>query len=72
MVNEAERHRGRVKWFDPSRGIGFIQRDGARDVFVHFRHIVSDQFKTLERGEEVEFSVEEHRRGPRAVGVVKL
>lgn len=71
-MNTSARQRGRVKWFDPVKGIGFIQRDGDRDVFVHFSQIVSDIYKTLDRGDEVVFEVVEHRRGPRAVDVVRL
>lgn len=72
MADRSERQRGRVKWFDSKKGIGFIQRDGDRDVFVHFAQIVSDVYKTLEQGDEVEFGVQENRRGPRAVDVVRI
>ena len=66
-----ERQRGRVKWFDSRKGIGFIQRPGQPDVFVHFTKIIS-VVRSLDPGEEVEFSVTERRKGPAAVDVIRL
>ncbi len=63
---------GRVKWFDEKKGFGFIEREGGSDVFVHFRSITGDGFKTLADGQEVEFEVEEGEKGPQAVNVVPL
>ena len=60
---------GRVKWFDEKKGFGFIEREGGNDVFVHFRAIQGDGFKTLAEGEEVEFDVEDGQKGPQAVNV---
>lgn len=64
--------KGRVKWFDEKKGFGFIEHDGGKDVFVHFSQIQSDRFKTLEDGQEVEFSIEDGPKGPQAVNVTAL
>jgi len=48
---------GRVKWFNESKGFGFIQQDGGQDVFVHYTSIKSDGFKTLKQGDRVKFDV---------------
>tara|TARA_Y100001934_G_scaffold84251_1_gene104594 strand:- start:403 stop:588 length:186 start_codon:yes stop_codon:yes gene_type:complete len=58
-----------VKWFDEKKGFGFIEREGGKDIFVHFRAIVGSGFKTLAEGQEVEFDVEEGRKGPQAANV---
>ena len=63
---------GTVKWFNPEKGFGFIEREGGNDVFVHFSAIQSEGFKTLEEGQAVQFDVEEGARGPQAANVVKL
>lgn len=60
---------GRVKWFDEKKGFGFIEREGGDDVFVHFRAITGDGFKTLTDGQEVEFEVEQGQKGPQAINV---
>lgn len=62
---------GKVKWFNAEKGFGFIERDGADDVFVHFTAIQGDGFKSLEEGQEVSFEIEEGNRGPQAANVVK-
>lgn len=65
--------RGKVKWFNDSKGYGFIERpDGEDDVFVHFSAIQADGFKTLSEGQEVEFDVENSDRGPQAANVQGL
>ncbi|MGZ0052595.1 cold-shock protein [Brevibacillus gelatini] len=64
--------RGRVKWFNSEKGFGFIERDGADDVFVHFSAIQEEGYKSLEEGQEVEFEVENGQRGPQATNVRKL
>jgi len=61
--------RGRVKWFNPEKGFGFIEREGGKDVFVHFSAIQMDGFKTLDEGQEVEFEIVEGERGPQAANV---
>ena len=62
---------GRVKWFNAEKGFGFIERDGADDIFVHFSAINDEGFKTLEEGQEVTFEIEEGARGPQAANVNK-
>ena len=63
---------GRVKWFNDSRGYGFIERDDGDDVFVHHSALQGEGFMTLAEGQEVEFDIEQDPKGPRAVNVVKL
>ncbi len=63
---------GTVKWFNDSKGFGFIQKDSGEDVFVHHSSIISEGFKTLTEGAKVEFQVEEAEKGPRAVSVKEL
>ena len=63
---------GRVKWFDEKKGFGFIERQDGNDVFVHFRAISGDGYKTLAEGQEVQFEVEQGDKGPQATNVVLL
>ncbi|MGH7888927.1 MAG: cold-shock protein [Thermodesulfobacteriota bacterium] len=64
---------GKVKWFNESKGFGFIQpNDSDKDVFVHFSAIQDNGFKTLSEGEEVTFEVTEGPKGLQAVNVKKL
>ncbi|GLO63280.1 cold-shock protein [Vibrio sp. MACH09] len=61
---------GTVKWFNETKGFGFIsQSNGGPDVFVHFRAIASEGFKTLAEGQKVSFAVEEGPKGPQAANV---
>ncbi len=62
---------GTVKWFNAEKGFGFIEREGADDVFVHFSAINEEGFKTLEEGQQVTFDIEEGDRGPQAANVQK-
>ena len=62
---------GTVKWFNAEKGFGFIEREGADDVFVHFSAINEEGFKTLEEGQAVTFDIEEGDRGPQAANVNK-
>ncbi len=62
---------GVVKWFNPEKGFGFIERESGDDVFVHFSDIVSDGYRTLEEGDAVTFEVAEGDRGPKATNVTR-
>jgi len=68
----SERFVGTVKWFNATKGYGFIGRDEAEDVFVHFSAINMDGYKRLEPNQQVEFSVEEGPRGLQAANVVPV
>ncbi len=61
---------GKVKWFNPRKGYGFIGTDDGRDVFVHYSSIAGDGFKTLDEGDTVQFDVVEGEKGLRATNVV--
>ena len=62
---------GTVKWFNAEKGFGFIsQSNGGPDVFVHFRAIVGDGYKSLAEGQRVSFTVENGQKGPQAANVV--
>ena len=63
---------GTVKWFNESKGFGFIEREQGEDVFVHFRSIRGEGFKTLSEGQKVEFTVTQGEKGPQADDVVAL
>jgi CspA family cold shock protein len=64
-----DRESGTVKWFDNSKGYGFIQRDAGSDIFVHYSAILGVGFRSLEEGQRVEFDVEEGEKGPQAKNV---
>jgi CspA family cold shock protein len=68
----SERITGTVKWFNGSKGYGFIEREGGDDVFCHYSAISGEGFRNLNDGDQVEFSVEDNPRGPQAVNVVKM
>ena len=61
---------GTVKWFNSEKGWGFIEREDAPDVFVHYSAIQAEGFKTLMQGQQVEFSIEEGPKGPQAANVM--
>lgn len=63
---------GTVKWFNDSKGFGFIEQDNGPDVFVHFSAIEGDGFKSLAEGMRVSFDVVEGQKGPQASNVAKL
>lgn len=66
------RERGTVKWFNESKGFGFIERESGGDVFVHFSDISGEGFKTLYDGQAVEFEVQDSDKGPKAVDVTRV
>ena len=66
----SDRITGTVKWFNNVKGYGFIGREGGEDVFVHFSSIQSDGYRRLEKGQQVEFSIEEGPKGLQAAMVV--
>ncbi len=63
---------GTIKWFNNSKGYGFIGQDGGEDVFVHYSAIESDGYKSLQEGDQVEFELTQGQKGPQAEKVTKL
>ncbi len=63
---------GQVKWFNNSKGFGFIEQEGGPDVFVHFSAIKADGFKSLNEGQRVQFTVTQGQKGPQAENVVPV
>jgi len=68
----SERVQGVVKWFNASKGYGFIEREGGEDVFVHYSAIQSEGYRSLNEGQRVEFTVEQGPKGPQATNVVAI
>lgn len=66
----SERAMGKVKWFNGTKGFGFIEQENGPDVFVHYSAIQGDGFRNLEEGQQVEFSVEQGPKGLKAAEVV--
>lgn len=63
---------GTVKWFNESKGYGFITKDDGQDVFAHYSAIDGNGFKTLSEGDIVNFDVVEGDKGPKAINIVKM
>ncbi len=64
--------KGTVKWFNASKGYGFLSQENGEDVFVHFSALQGDGYKSLNEGETVEFEVTNGAKGPQASNVVKI
>jgi CspA family cold shock protein len=68
----SEKEQGAVKWFNATKGFGFIQRDSGEDIFVHYSAILGDGYRSLEEGQRVEFVVTDGPKGPQAQEVTPL
>ena len=68
----ADRIQGTVKWFNATKGFGFISREDGPDVFVHYSAIQGNGFRTLEEGQRVEFTLEQGPKGPQASNVIAM
>ena len=66
----SERETGTVKWFNDSKGFGFIEQESGEDVFVHHSAIQGEGFKTLKEGQTVEFELTEDEKGKKAINVI--
>ena len=66
----SERETGTVKWFNSTKGFGFIERENDKDVFVHYSEIGGEGYRSLDEGQRVEFSVVDSEKGPQAQNVV--
>ena len=64
--------KGTVKWFDESKGFGFIEQESGPDVFAHFSAISSEGFKTLAEGQQVEFNITQGQKGPQAENIIAV
>lgn len=64
--------KGTVKWFNGTKGFGFLSTDEGEDVFVHYSAIQGEGFKSLDEGDQVEFEIVEGEKGPQATNVTKL
>ena len=70
LISMSAQETGIVKWFNNTKGFGFISRDNGEDVFVHFRAIVGDGYRSLTEGQRVKFNVTQGQKGPQAENVV--
>ncbi len=68
----SDRKTGTVKWFSDQKGFGFLEQQGGPDVFVHHSAIVSEGYRSLTEGDEVEFTIEQGQKGPAAADVRKI
>ena len=64
--------KGKVKWFNNTKGYGFVTRESGEDVFVHYRSITGDGYKSLKQGDDVQFEVEQGSKGLQATNVQKI
>ena len=65
-------NKGTVKWFNASKGFGFIEQEDGEDIFVHYSAIQTDGYKSLDEGASVSFEIVEGQKGPAAANVVQL
>ena len=72
VIIMSERVQGTVKWFNESKGFGFIEQQSGPDVFAHFSAISGDGFKTLAEGQQVEFTLGQGEKGPQAEEIVAI
>ena len=72
IISNSNVVKGTVKWFNETKGFGFIQQESGPDVFAHFSEIASSGFKTLMEGQMVEFSVAQGQKGPNAVNIIAI
>ncbi|MFH1702046.1 MAG: cold shock domain-containing protein [Nitrospirota bacterium] len=63
---------GKIKWFNESKGFGFITREDGVDIFVHYTDIQGNGFKTLSEGQSVSFEIADGPKGPKAINVTKI
>ena len=68
----SERMTGTVKWFNNSKGYGFIEQEDGPDVFVHYSSITGEGYRSLNEGQQVEFDIEDGPKGPQAANVILL
>jgi CspA family cold shock protein len=68
----SEKQQGTVKWFNGSKGYGFIERESGEDLFVHYNAIIGDGYRDLDEGQRVEFNVVQGQKGPQAHDVVVI
>ena len=68
----SEKEQGTVKWFNGSKGYGFIERDSGEDVFVHYSAILADGYRSLDEGQRVEFTLKQGPKGLQAENIVTL
>jgi len=66
----AERETGTVKWFNSTKGYGFIEREQGEDIFIHYSAIRGEGYRSLEEGQQVEFTVTQGNKGPQAQDVI--
>ena len=71
LEKHMERIKGTVKWFNNSKGYGFLGRDGGPDVFIHYSAIASEGYRSLDEGDRVEFEIVQGKKGPQAANVIK-
>jgi cold shock protein len=72
ILGDGVKMEGKIKWFNNSKGYGFIGHKDGSDVFVHYSEIVGDGYRTLQEGDRVSFEIVQGAKGPQAARVVKI